>query len=360
MNLKKTLKKSGRTSRRRKKNNRYSPKNVVYDIEGFNKYNLSKDNINNLISFNRLPLVNDWINSNSTFRIENFKIFGNKIGSGSFGDIFKGINLKNGNLVAIKTEKKDKKICFLDKEIYIYNKLKNHKFIPRIHLITETNCYKIIIMDYLGPTLEELFKQCNRKFSLKTTLMLGIQLINIIEKVHLSGVVHRDIKPDNFLIGYGCNKKKLYIIDFGLSSLFINTENYQHKKYEIKKQFIGTYRYSSLWNHIGVEQSRRDDLESIIYMLMYLYSSNLPWCGISGENQLKKIYNLKKNIPTNKIIKNCPKCFYLALNYIRRLKFDECPNYDYLSKLFKSSFNFNRFRFDYNYDWIIKKKRQNL
>ena len=142
-----------------------------------------------------------------------------------------------------------------------------------------------MVMDMLGSSLEILFEHCKRKFDLKTVSMVGIQMIKRIEKVHEEGILHRDIKPDNFLIGgKDINKDFVYIIDFGLAK-FYKEANGQHIPFKEGKNLTGTARYASLNTHIGQEQSWRDDLESIGHVLLYFIKGALPWQGLPGKTK---------------------------------------------------------------------------
>ena len=142
------------------------------------------------------------------------------------------------------------------------------KGITHIYYFGEQDDYNVMVMDYLGPSLEDLFQYHGKAFSIKTVLMLADQCLQILERVHDCGYIHRDIKPDNFVMGEGKNTFYVYMIDFGLAKKY-RTETGEHIPYSENRSLTGTARYASINNHLGREQSRRDDLESLAYMFIY-------------------------------------------------------------------------------------------
>ena len=294
-------------------------------------------------------------------KLPNYTII-KELGKGAFGIVYKAIKKKDNKYVAIKVEKKDNN-SRLKNEVAIYNKIqkKKNKGFPKIYELINMKKKLIIVMDMLGPSLEDLYDFCNKNFSIKTILMIGIQILNRIEVLHKTGYIHRDIKPDNFLIGSKDKKSRIFMIDLGLAKKYTNGD--EHIEYRTDKNFTGSFRYSSIRNHKGIEQSRRDDLESIGYMLLYFFKKKLPWQGLKGSTKKKRsinIYNVKSSISLEDLCKGVPREFFLYMKYCRFLHFKMEPNYDLLKNLFITLFKKNNYKLDFEYDWNImaKKKKQ--
>lgn len=213
-----------------------------------------------------------------------------------------------------------------------------------------------MVMDLLGPSLEDLFSFCNRKFSLKTVLMLGDQLIQRIAYTHSKCFIHRDIKPDNFLIGLSRKHNVVHVIDFGLAKKFMDPRTHRHIPYRENKNLTGTARYASINTHLGIEQSRRDDLESLGYVLVYFLRGSLPWSGLKAANKKQKYERIReKKMATSAkdLCEGHPDEFVVYLDYVRQLAFDDLPDYDYLRSLFSDLFRRNNFEMDYEFDWTV-------
>ncbi len=294
--------------------------------------------------------------------LEGYEII-KKLGTGAFGTVYKARHKNTGNMVAIKIESKDKHSRLIHEQ-NIYKALHscNALGFPRLYDYIEDKKNNICIMDYLGPSLEDLFEFSGNKFTIKTVLMIGIQVLNRIEELHNIGYIHRDIKPDNFLIGTGKKKSRIFLIDFGLSKSYLDS-NKDHIEYRNNRNFTGSFRYSSIRNHKGIEQSRRDDLESIGYMLIFFLKGKLPWQGLRGSTKSKRsenIFNTKNNTSLHKLCEGLPREFYLYIKYCRILRFLQKPDYDLLRNLFIVLFKNNSYKLDYVYDWnIVAKEKKN-
>lgn len=261
-----------------------------------------------------------------------------KIGSGSFGDIYLGRNITNGEEVALKMESTVARHPQLLYEYKLYKVLNGGIGIPHIRHFGQERNYNVLVMDLLGPSLEDLFNFCGRQFTLKTVLMLVDQMIGRLEFLHTKNFIHRDIKPDNFLMGIGRHCNKLFLIDFGLAKKYRDFRSKQHISYREKKNLTGTARYASVNAHLGIEQSRRDDMESLGYVLMYFNRGSLPWQGLKATNKkqkYEKISEKKMSTPVEVLCKGFPAEFAMYLNYCRSMRFEEAPDYMYLRQLFR-------------------------
>ncbi|XP_010906778.1 casein kinase 1 isoform X1 [Elaeis guineensis] len=289
-----------------------------------------------------------------------FKL-GRKIGSGSFGELYLGVNIQSGEEVAIKLESVKTKHPQLHYESKLYMLLQGGTGIPHLKWFGVEGDYNVMVIDLLGPSLEDLFNYCNRKFSLKTVLMLADQLLNRVEYMHSRGFLHRDIKPDNFLMGLGRKANQVYIIDYGLAKKYRDLQTQKHIPYRENKNLTGTARYASVNTHLGVEQSRRDDLESLGYVLMYFLRGSLPWQGLKAgtkKQKYDKISEKKMLTPVEVLCKSYPSEFISYFHYCRSLRFEDKPDYSYLKRLFRDLFIREGYQFDYVFDWTILKYPQ--
>lgn len=281
---------------------------------------------------------------------------GRRIGSGSFGDIYIGEHICTGDEVAVKLESVKSRHPQLLHESKLYKILCGGIGVPIVHWFGIEGEYNVMIMELLGPSLEELFAVCSRKFSLKTVLMLADQMLTRIEYFHQKNFIHRDIKPDNFLMGRAKKMSVVFIIDFGLAKKYRDPRTQQHIPYKEGKNLTGTARYASVNTHIGVEQSRRDDLEALGYVLMYFNRGCLPWQGLkacSKRDKYDKIREKKMSTPVEVLCRHFPFEFMTYLNYCRALRFEDRPDYSYLRRMFKDLFFREGYQYDFIFDWTF-------
>ncbi|XP_008242560.1 PREDICTED: protein CASEIN KINASE I-LIKE 3-like isoform X1 [Prunus mume] len=286
---------------------------------------------------------------------------GRKIGSGSFGEIFLATHTETFEIVAVKIENSKTKHPQLLYEAKLYNILQGGSGIPNIKWSGIDGEDNVLVLDLLGPSLEDLFVYCGRKFSLKTVLMLADQMITRIEFVHSKGFLHRDIKPDNFLMGLSRKANQVYIIDFGLAKRYRDSTTNRHIPYRENKNLTGTARYASCNTHLGIEQSRRDDLESLGYVLLYFLRGSLPWQGLKAatkKQKYDKICEKKLSTPIEVLCKSHPVEFASYFHYCHSQTFDQRPDYGFLKRLFRDLFTREGYEFDYIFDWTIIKYQQ--
>ena len=333
---------------------------------------------------------------------ENFVLL-TKIGSGTSADIILSYSLKENIEVIIKNERREEKIEG-QKEKRQLERKRNHKLfrnelqtyqtlldisntmdltgiksipqleiqgIPKFYGFGEKNDYYYLTQEFLGPNLSQLLNYCGKKkFTLGTICLIAMQILNRIEYIHKRHFLHRNIKPEHFLIGNEENTNIIYLIDYGLSKRFKDNKTNQHIPYKERRQKKEDDKYegkfASINAHLGLEQSRRDDLMSIGYLLIYLLKGALPWEGINESDKdkdKKKINELlvqkKIQMPNDILCSGLPNEFLHYLNYCKNLKFEERPDYEFLKGLFGKLLglvitNFNIRRSEIIFDWCFK------
>jgi len=217
-------------------------------------------------------------------------------------------------------------------------------------------------MDLLGDSLEKKFNECGRKFSLLTVLMIMEQLVSRIEFIHSKNLLHRDIKPENFLVGRGKKRNIIYAIDFGLSKKYRDSRTGLHIPYRDGKSLTGTARYASINTHLGIEQSRRDDIEALGYIMIYFLRGALPWQGMvinDPKKKYDKIKKLKYDIKIEDLCAGLPGECIKFIQYARDMKFEDRPDYSYLRGLLRKTAKDNGLVFNSSkFDWIIKEDKE--
>ncbi|KZV81346.1 kinase-like protein [Exidia glandulosa HHB12029] len=283
---------------------------------------------------------------------------GRKIGEGSFGMIYEGVNLTNNQTVAIKFEPKKSDAPQLRDECRAYKILLGCPGVPQIYHFGSENAYNVLVIDLLGPSLEDLFDRCGRRFSTKTVCMVARQMISRVQTIHEKSLIYRDIKPDNFLAGRPGtrNANMVHVVDFGMAKQYRDPKTMQHIPYREKKSLSGTARYMSINTHLGREQSRRDDLEALGHVFMYFARGSLPWQGLkaaTNKQKYEKIGEKKQTTSIKELCEGYPEEFAIYLNYVRKLGFEETPDYDFLRDLFKKVLKNIGEVDDSIYDWTV-------
>lgn len=276
-----------------------------------------------------------------------------QIGKGSFGTVYQGKSIETEEKVAIKIEKKERNNSgTLETEAYRLIYLQGEG-IPKIYCYGNNQSHNMLVEELLGRSLESIFNSF-KKFSLKTVCVLGIEMIKRIRFVHDRHHIHRDIKPDNFTIGIKENMNKIYIIDFGLAKKYFSITKKQHIPFCRGKHLVGTARYCGRNAHRGYEQGRRDDIESIGYVLIYFIKGKLPWQGLKfkkTEEQYEKIANIKYETSFEELTQNLPEEFLDYFKHCDELEFTDKPDYNYLIHLFQQMIDKYCRDQSYDYDW---------
>ncbi|KAF9475736.1 putative casein kinase [Pholiota conissans] len=278
------------------------------------------------------------------------------MGEGSFGQVCSGIEVHTGASVAIKYELigHPSKPETLPYEAAVYAQLEGVQGISRIHWYGQETNTNVLVMDKLGPNLEQLRRFCRGRFGLKTVLMLGEQMVSTIEQVHGRGIIVRDIKPENFAPGLVEEYQRLYLFDMGLSKLYLDPVTGTHMPFREGRHGVGTLRYISHNGHLEIENSRRDDMEGIGNVLLYLLHGQLPWQGIFAPDiaaKMLRIGEMKRGKAFDDFLAQYPSAFSLFFKHCRSLKFEDKPDYEYLRSLFREAMAKNGWDYDWEYEW---------
>ena len=295
-----------------------------------------------------MELVNQLINEKYTVV--------RRVGSGSFGQVFEGRDKDTLKTVAIKLEPVGTLHQYLLYEAKLMRSLHDIPGIPHVRWCGTEGNYNVLVMDLLGLNLGKRFAACHQKFIMKDLLQVAIQMLERLKALHESCYIHRDIKPENFTLGLGPHKDLVYLIDFGLAKKYCDPKTGQHIPFRENKGLVGTARYASVNSHLGLEQSRRDDLESLWYLFVYFLKGELPWQGVvarSKPEKYSKIMEKKLNVSVDLLCKGLPEEFINSFKYIKNLRFDESPNYQYLQSSFLKLAEKDHLRLDNVFEWPL-------
>ena len=283
------------------------------------------------------------------------------IASTHFGYLYEGINIKEKEPVAMKFERRISKFNLLESEAYFLFSLKGYG-IPKLISYGKSGPFNVLIEELLGLSIHAIWNtnKLNQKYKLKDVCIIALQCIDRLEYIHTKDVIHRDIKPLNITVGNE-NQNLIYLIDFGFAHKYRSSRTGKHIRYKNIKKFVGSMRFLSINANKGYEQSRRDDLESLGYMLIYLAKNYLPWIEIEKQeiNKIKK-YKLVcaskiKNIPEI-LCSGLPFEFGKYLKYVKNLEFEQDPDYNFLRKLFLDVLRRYHYNNDLIFSWILNKK----
>ena len=279
-----------------------------------------------------------------------------RLGKGSFGSIYKAEC--DNEFYALKFESIKNGQNLLENEAAIMDYLKGPN-IPYVKLYGTTSKYNILVMQLLGKSLENIFNE-RKIFSIKTVCMLGSQIVSILEYIHNRHILHRDIKPDNFVMGINDLCQYVYILDFGLAKKYRSSTTLKQYPLFYRKVLTGTARYASINALRGLEHSRRDDLEAAGYMLMYFLRGSLPWQGLQAktkEERYKKILEKKVEISSKNLCEGFPYEFEKYVEYTKNMEYLDPPDYEMLRGLFSHVIRKMNCKFDYIYDWTTPEER---
>ena len=279
------------------------------------------------------------------------------INGGSFGQIFLGETVNGAEKVAVKIEHPGQSEQLLY-EGQVYRKLEGGPGIPRVWWYgMHGSMFNVLVMDLLGPSLQDLFSEMGHKFSLKTVLLLVDQMLDTLHYVHHRDFVHRDISANNFMMGIGENAHKLYLVDFGLAKRFNASPGWNTKRtmmFKYVRPMVGTARFCSIFCHHGQEESRRDDMESLGYLWLYLLRGRLPWQGVEAATSVEKIeaiLSLKVNTPLAELCAGVPEEFLTYMTFVRGMAQYDVPNYKAIKNMFRELAEKEGIEYDFQYDW---------
>eukprot|EP01012_Entosiphon_sulcatum_P054804 TRINITY_DN7593_c0_g1_i1.p1 TRINITY_DN7593_c0_g1~~TRINITY_DN7593_c0_g1_i1.p1 ORF type:complete len:391 (+),score=29.84 TRINITY_DN7593_c0_g1_i1:39-1211(+) len=287
-------------------------------------------------------------------------IVGQCLGRGSFGRVHECMHAETRELRAVKLEplRANQPQLLHEARVARHVAAGGVPGFSKVYWYGEEGQWSCLVMDHLGPSVEELFSFCGRRFTIPTAFGLALQALARLQHLHSRDFIHRDIKPENMLMGTDKNGDVLYLVDFGLSKCYRDLRTGAHIPFAERKGLVGTARYCSINTHMGLQQSRRDDLESLGYVILYLVRGSLPWQGIQGpkEERHRQIYYRKVTISAEVLCKGAPSELVTYFRTVRALEFEANPDYDFLRQLFltvlgKALASPGRFP----YDWFVRR-----
>ena len=283
-----------------------------------------------------MSLLEDLLQKNPSLTLNSQYTNIRKFANGSFSDVFFAENLTKTSTVILKApHKTSKSYAEISREAILLIKLKDSNFVPKVLYLQADAVCEVMVLEKLGVSLEVLKQEYNN-FSLKTTILLACQLLNILEKIHELGVLHRDIKPSNILIGEGLNKNKVYLIDFDIAQTFSQSskDSKEAKEMIFGNQFVGTKAFASRNAHKCGTFSRKDDLESLFFTILYLLEGKLPWISLNCD--LRAMGTIKDQFLKGRMLEDLPKEFAQFFEYLEKMKCETVPDYAFLKNLFVS------------------------
>lgn len=289
-------------------------------------------------------------------------ILGKKVGAGNFGELRIGHDVDNNSKVAVKLEEQASKNPQLAREYHFYQMLKEYsetpvEGFPDVLFYGQIAKYNALVMDLLGPSLDDLFELCEKNFSIHCVCTIGLQIVDRFQQMHNRGLIYRDVKPENFLIGRKSlnNFETIFIIDMGLAKIYRDPRTKIHMSERNNQAVTGTARYMSVSANLGREQSRRDDLEAVGHLLIYFIKAKLPWQGLKPtkevKDHIKLIAKVKDETKLEELCNGLPLEFYEYMRYIRSLNFYDAPDYGFLQRLLIDAYDNSDKEHGFQYDW---------
>ena len=255
------------------------------------------------------------------------------LGKGSFGQVLDAVDVRTGARVAIKEEVVDGPCPpQLAIEARVLRLLQRDAGIPHLHAWFTEAGRNYLVMQKLGASLEGLLRQQPEgRLPLPYCQRVALQALARLQSLHAYNVVHRDVKPDNFLLGPP-GDSQLYLVDFGLCKALVDPDTGEHVPERLVEVTVGTPRYTSCRAHDRWQQTRRDDLESFAYMMVYLAKGVLPWQSSQGV-ALEDVPAMKRDTAAGALCAGLPPAYAATLELARGLAFEECPPYARLRRL---------------------------